>query len=643
MCGIAGAIGWVDETITRAVQRAHEQQRHRGPDADGLWAGDYPQENNVLLAHRRLSIIDLSDRAAQPMIDPTTGAVIVYNGESYNFRSLRAELEACGATFRSDSDTEVVLNAFLFWGPECVERLRGMFAFAIFHPGKRELFLARDRLGIKPLYLARVASTGGRGTVLFTSELRSLLATGLIERSLEPRGIYSYLWHGFVTGNSSIVRGVFKLDPGCTLTVSLDTLEFEKRRYWDLPKARQSSGGVQRLGDQLRQAVSMRMISDVRLGVFLSGGIDSSAVAALAVRSSQEPVSTFTVTFDESDYDESRFARAVAEGLGTDHSEVHLSESTFHEQLPQALDCIDQPTFDAINTYFVSRAVKEAGLTVALAGTGGDELFGGYRSFADLPRMCWWSRLAGFFPAELVRLGATWVARIKLGKPGAVAPQTRWGKLADVLAQDPTLANMYQYSYSLFLPDLIEEMVMNPLPEGMCNGLSAERYERLKGLTQGQPMSHGISTLELSSFIGDRLMPDTDTASMAVSLEVRVPLLDHRLVETAAQISEVERYQAMGSKQMLRNLALEGLPPSLFTRPKSGFELPFDGWCRRALREELDDTLRDPSSCEAVGLKPAVVEGIWQAFLDRAPGLYWSRIWSLFVLLRWCRRHSVTL
>jgi asparagine synthase (glutamine-hydrolysing) len=642
VCGIAGAVGWVDERIASAVERASERLAHRGPDGCGSFSTAGRGPGQVELAHRRLAIIDLSADASQPMRDPQSGAVIVYNGEVYNYRELRRELEQAGRRFVSRSDTEVVLQAYAHWGDACLERLRGMFAFAIHDPRQRRVLLARDRLGVKPLYTARVERAGTGATLLFASELRALLAMGLLEPRLDPVGLATYLWNGFVIGPATIVRGVQRLEPGTALAIEVDAVRERRWRYWNLPRAEGDPRLAESLGDELAAAVRMRLVSDVPLGVFLSGGVDSSAVTALAARGSSGALRTFTVCFDERGYDESRHARAVAKRLGTEHHEVRLDEATFRRQLPDALEAIDQPTFDALNTYTVSRAVREAGITVALAGTGGDELFGGYASFVRLPPLRRFSRVTSRAPQPLVRAAAAALARLRLGRPGAVEPQTSWGKLGAALASDGHLLDLYQLSYALFLPEFLRELA-GPLAEGeVRSGLPLATAGRLLDRIAGQPDLHAISLLELACFVGERLLPDTDSASMAVSLEVRVPLLDHKVVEAAAATEEKRRFEPLRRKQLLRSLAVAALDPALFDRPKSGFELPIGEWCRRELKGEVGRLLQDRAACQTAGLDPGAVARLWRAFQAGAPGLYWSRLWSLFALLWWCRRQGAS-
>lgn len=638
MCGVVGAIGGIDDEIRAAVRAMNLSQRHRGPDDDGFFENDH-----VVLGFRRLAIIDLSADGHQPMVDGETGNVIVFNGEIYNYLELKAELEASGARFVSKSDTEVLLKAYARWGLDMLPRVAGMFAFSIWDASRRTIVLARDRLGIKPLYVANVERPGKPPVTLFGSELRSLLASELVPRRLSPAGLATYLWNGFVFSPPSIVEGINMFPAGTVKTFDLEGRTTLSRVYWSLPEAG-ARQDVDRVQDVLRTTTRQHLLADVPLGVFLSGGIDSSAVTALAKDVSAGDIRTFNVCFEEAEFDESAHARRVAEAVGTTHTEVPLSESAFRRDLDAALASIDQPTFDAINTYFVSKAVREAGVTVALAGTGGDELFGGYDSFADLPRARRVSRYVSRAPTWSLHQLGQWVARAKLGKFGEVAPQTRWGKLGDVLATRGDVLELYQIAYGLYTEAFLGELFDIPWDAHVSSfGIPMSRVEALRSMASDRDTLHAISRLELSSFIGERLLRDTDAASMAVSLEVRVPLLDHRVVEAVASLAAPARFEPLGRKQRLREMAMGSLDPALFDRPKSGFVLPIERWCRAQLRGDIEETLGDAGLCRAVGLNRDAVLRLWRAFQADAPGIYWSRVWSLFVLLAWCRRHKVTL
>ena len=640
MCGISGAVGFVDRELIAAVERMHAALTHRGPDGEGFWRSTDADGPGVVLAHRRLRIIDLSEGGRQPMLDPETGDAMLFNGEIYNYLELRRELESLGVTFRTQSDTEVLMQACERWGAGALDKLRGMFAFAWWSPRTRRVLFARDRLGIKPLYYVTV-ERGGRRAVLFASEVRALLASGLVERKLDPVALESFLWNGFVVGPGSIVAGVRMLPAGSHLELELEPRPGKPVTWWNPDDAAGSSSDSSRLGEELSHAMRIHQIADVPLGVFLSGGIDSSAMTALAARTSPGSVRTFNISFDETELDEAPHARAVAAAIGTEHTEIKLTEADFRQQLGDALGCIDQPTFDALNTYFVSRAVREAGITVALAGTGGDELFGGYPTFRELPRAARVSRALGFLPDSALRGAARAFNALTGNSSGGVPGQTRWGKLGDALCARGEPLALYQTAYGLFTTEFLRRLY--PALGGTTWGLPAERAAELLALVGSDSAPHATSRLELALFLGERLLRDTDTASMAVALEVRVPLLDHRVVEETFALDEATRFAPLGRKQRLRALGLAGLDPALFERPKQGFVLPIGVWCRRHLSREVGAVLNDTEVCRDAGLDPGAVASLWSAFQAGARGIYWSRVWALFVLLRWCRQQRMAL
>jgi asparagine synthase (glutamine-hydrolysing) len=332
-----------------------------------------------------------------------------------------------------------------------------------------------------------------------------------------------------------------------------------------------------------------------------------------------------------------------------------LTEQTFQEQLPDALAAVDQPTFDAINTYFVSRAARNAGMTVALAGTGGDELFGGYPSYVEIPKV---RKALGWLqgaerPGPLrrtfngtVAFGARLAGRVSWNVLKAAPRQTRWGKIADLVCALPDVVGLYQVSYALFTRETQAMLAAPPVriaQEALLHGLPAAVYTDWRARARGSEPLHAVSVLELSSFVGERLLRDTDAASMAASLEARVPLLDHVLVETVAGIDARRRFLPLGGKRLLRELALAGVDPALFDRPKSGFVLPIDAWARQRLQPQMQDAFSDPRLAAQVGLRGESVRTLWRSFLAGRPGLYWSRVWALYVLLVWCQTHDVSL
>ncbi len=644
MCGIAGLIGRLDGVNFAALKRMSEAMLHRGPDAGGTWASEPDSRGwGALLAHRRLAILDLSPAGAQPMVDLATGHAIVYNGETYNFVELRQRLLDEGQVVNSTGDTAVMLRALGLHGADAVSWFRGMFAFACWDPQNRRLLLARDSLGIKPLYLARSPDPDAGWSIAFASELRALLASGLLGTAyLDPQAVASCAWNGFVVGPGTVVRGVELLEPGHLLEFDGAGQERQQRAFWHIPpRAPDPAMDEAHLAAILQEGVREHLASDVPLAVLLSSGVDSSVVANLAQRAAQTPIHTFTLAFEEQDLNEGPNARQIAGNIGTQHHEVTLTEDHFVANLEAALDGLDQPTFDGLNAYYISRAIREAGFTVALSGTGGDELFGGYTSYRDLPVLHDWSRRTALIPRSLqsaVASLATWPLR---RSGGAIPPQTRWAKLPDMVRHGDDLLTLYQLAYTLFLPGFQRDLLARDFVAPLADGLPVAMRRRLEAETRERTPLSAISVMEQRLFLGERLLRDNDVASMASSLEQRMPFVDQHLFESVDRLPDNLRYQPLGRKAVLRRIGLRGLPPTLFERPKSGFVLPFDRWIRRGLKNAMDQVLRDPQMIAPVGLDPGVVGRLWQAFLDGAPGMYWSRVWSVYVLIRWCHRNHV--
>lgn len=621
-----------------------EAMLHRGPDAGGTWSS-VPDERGwgVMLGHRRLSILDLSPSGAQPMVDPVTGHVIAFNGEIYNYVDIRRRLVSEGQNFSSSGDTAVMLRALSLHGPQAMEWLRGMFALAWWNPVERKLVLARDPLGIKPLYIARCSDPDAGWSVAFASELRALLASGLLGKPrLSARATASFAWNGFVVGPDTAVDGVELLWPGRLVEMDDRGAVTEARDFWRIPD--HVSGppiSEDELADTLTEGLRLHLASDVPLAVFLSGGIDSSVMANLARRASSQPLHTFTLAFDEEELNEGPVARRIAEAIGTQHHEVVLTEDHFVRELEHALDSLDQPTFDGLNAYYISHAIRSAGFKVALSGTGGDELFGGYTSFRDLPVLHSWSKRAAWVPRR-ARVAAAELATWPLRRSSAdVPPQTRWAKLPDMVAHGNDLLALYQRGYALFLPDFQRQLLDGTFTRALPDGLPPQMHARLMAETSDRSPLSSISVMEQRLFLGERLLRDNDAASMSASIEQRVPLVDHVLREAVDRLPDGVRFHPLRKKAALQRIGLRGLDPALFDRPKSGFVLPFDRWIRRGLKDIMDRTLRDPSAVAAVGLNPATVERLWRAFLSGAPGTYWSRVWSIYVFVRWCHRHKV--
>jgi asparagine synthase (glutamine-hydrolysing) len=644
MCGIAGIVGRIDGENRAALRRMSDALAHRGPDGEGFWESASDGEGwGVLFAHRRLSILDLSNAAAQPMVDPLSGDVLILNGEIYNYQRLRAELEAAGHSFQSSGDTAVMLRALSVRGSAATSQLRGMFAFAFWNIRERTLLLARDPLGIKPLYLIRNPDSRGTWAIAFASELRALLASGLISApSLNPLAAASVVWNGFMVAPLTAVAQIDTLMPGELRIFDGHGVPTSSDTYWSMREPRdQQPIGEEEAAQALAESVQLHLASDAPLGVFLSGGVDSSVVANLAQRASAAQISTFTLAFDEAEYNEGAIARQVAAAIGTRHQELVLTEQHFIGRLDAALDSLDQPTFDGLNSYYMSHAVREAGFKVALVGSGGDELFGGYTSFRDLPAIARWSARIGWMPRGLRGSLASAAARMLQPGSGEFPPQTRWAKLPAMLESGGDLLAQYQLAYALFLPEYQRQLLGGELNPALVSGLPARSSAQLRSEISGRPALSAISTLEQRLFLGERLLRDTDATSMSASIEVRLPLVDQVLLEQVDRLPSASRYQPVRKKLALRRMGLRGLDPALFERPKSGFVLPYDRWLRSSLGQMIDGTMRDAALLRPTGLNPLAVTRLWQAFLDGRPGLYWSRVWAIYAYVRWCHRNQV--
>jgi asparagine synthase (glutamine-hydrolysing) len=645
MCGIAGIVGRLTRNNRSALLRMNAAMTHRGPDAEGTWESS-PSDGSdeglgVMMAHRRLAILDLSDAGRQPMVDPTTGDVIVFNGEIYNYRELREGLEAQQERFESTGDSAVLLRTLATHARDGVKRLRGMFAFAFWDTSQRQLLLARDPLGIKPLYVAQNADRSAGWSLAFASEVRALLASGLLPSPrLHACAAASVAWNGFVVGPETAVEGIRAIEPGRVETFDAAGRLLEKEDFWTMPRGRDPTS-VEELADVLGEGLRLHLASDVPLAVFLSGGIDSSAVANLARKASKSPIHTFTLAFEERLYDEGPDARRIARAIGTEHHEVVLTESDFVKGLEGALDSLDQPTFDGLNSYYMSRAIKQAGFTVALVGTGGDELFGGYPTFREVPLLQRWNRRFAWAPEPVLVAAARAIAAIKQPHNGGFPPQTRWAKLPEMIRARGDLLATYQLAYALFLPDFEREMLRGDAARVLEHGLPPDMRRRLIAETRGRSALAAVSVLEQRVFLGERLLRDNDAASMAVSIEQRLPLVDQTLLASVYAMDDDVRYRPLQKKALLRRIGLQGLDPALFDRPKRGFVLPFDRWIRLGLGKAMDETMRDAEAVRAAGLDPECVRRLWVAFQEGAPGLYWSRVWAVYVLVRWCERHGV--
>jgi asparagine synthase (glutamine-hydrolysing) len=646
ICGVAFANRTADaDSRVRAMAAA---LRHRGPDEDGFLVNE-PRAPGLALGMRRLSIIDL-EGGRQPAWNETLDVAVVFNGELYNYRELRERLILLGHRFTSQSDTEILVHAWEEWGEDCLTELRGMFAFALLDLRQRFaiaplLFLARDPLGIKPLYYTQTPEG-----FAFASEVRALLAAGMAPRQLSQDALTAYLLFGSVSEPVTLIEGVFSLPPGHRMLLYVP----ERRRvprarpWWDpteSPAVRDPgkpgdlSSAAKRLRPILEDAVRAHLIADVPVGLFLSSGLDSSAIAALAARA-QPNIRSFTLAFPGTSYDEAALARDVAARCGTQHTEVPLDGGAVLSRLDEALAALDQPTMDGINTYFVSWAARQVGLKVALSGLGGDELFAGYPTFADTPRLARLIRLAWFVPAPLrhaiVPLLKTLVAR--QNAPDAAR------KAASAWLSPDALPHPYFFARALFP---VGELARLTQPRFRPSTVSADGVtleptwlgwlqRAADGARKLEPTG-GVAWLEMRSYMASTLLRDTDSVSMAQSLEVRVPLLDTPLVEFVGALPDVARQRPGTPKALLVEALSDILPPQILGQQKRTFTLPWEEWLRGPLCARLQTSFADVAPALVPHLHSKGVRDVCTAFL--AGKTSWSRPWSLYVLNEWCRHH----
>ncbi|HEX5001805.1 MAG TPA: asparagine synthase (glutamine-hydrolyzing) [Bacteroidia bacterium] len=622
MCGIAGIFG--SERTEYLRQKTEVMTRciaHRGPDDEGIFA-----EGPVALGHRRLAIIDLSPAGHQPMHLSDTSLTIVYNGEIYNYKEIRKELTEY--TFVSDSDTEVILAAYKKWGESFVNRLNGMFAFAIFDAEKQELFLSRDRLGIKPLYYYTIGDT-----FLFSSEIRSLLASGLVPRSINTGALTDYFSYQTVHAPETLVKDVLMLMPGHSMKVTLNGKTITK--YWGLTEnvSNESKGKsyaevCEDVRTLLTASVNRRLVSDVPFGAFLSGGIDSSAVVGLMSQQMSRPVKTFNIAFDEGAFSEAVYARKIAERFATEHHEFRLTPGDFLNYLPDALMALDHPSGDGPNSWIVSKITRENGITMALSGLGGDELFAGYPVFSRtvrIERMKWLGLLS--------KAGRTFtgsiLAKLKQGATG--------DKLQEFLnLENYSIEHTYPISRRTSRRNRIASLLNVPLApdqtQQIVHNLMINGGARL-------PVLSKVSISEIATYMQNVLLRDTDQMSMASALEVRVPFIDYTLVEYVLGIKDEFKNPVFPKKLLVDSL--QGLlPDEIVHRKKMGFTFPWEHWIKNELRSFCEDHIH--ALANRSFMNGAELKSRWSQFLRGEPGASrWPELWICVVLEHWLRTNQI--
>lgn len=650
MCGLTGILDLdaatpADRLCLLATGMA-EALKHRGPDDHGVWAD---ASAGVCLAHRRLAVIDLSPGGHQPMHSACGRYVVTFNGEIYNFEALRGELERLGHAFRGRSDTEVMLAAFSRWGVvQALARFTGMYAFALWDRQARRLYLARDRLGEKPLYY----SWGGR-VVMFASELTALRTHPAWRGEVDRDALALFLRYGCVPAPHSIYQGIFKVRPGTFIVVREGSASVEEVEYWSAARAvesglrgRNGADGAElsrELELRLQEAIAQQVVADVPVGAFLSGGVDSSLIVSLMQEQSRIPARTFTIGFDEMDHDEAAHARAVAQHLRTEHTELYVSPRDALEVIPRLPEIYDEPFADSsqIPTYLVARLARQ-GVKVALSGDGGDELFGGYNRYFVGSRLWCWSRRV-----------PRWL-RERIGRAIRGVPPENWDRaLRPILAFGP---RRLRYGMPGDKLHKLAEALGASGPEDWYRRLVSQWQEPEQVVVSGREPNPGWVRTDLrdvplhfaermmywdtAGYLPDDILVKVDRAAMSVSLETRAPFLDHRVVELAWRLPLSMKLRDGFGKWVLRQLLYKRMPRGLVERPKSGFAVPLDSWLRGPLRDWAEPLLDGARLRRENYLRPEPIVKAWREHLSGRRNRQ-HLLWNVLMFQSWLERHHV--
>lgn len=625
MCGIYGYLSLnVRNKINPSVDLAVDSLRHRGPDEGGQWSGD-----GIFLGMRRLSIIDLAG-GQQPIWNEDNTYAIIYNGELYNFLDLRPELKARGHIFRTRSDTEVILHAYEEWGPQCLQRFNGMFAFAIWDNNRRKLVLARDRIGEKPLYYYL-----DQNRLIFASEIKAILTDATVPRELNFCGLANFLAFSHAVAPETIFQNIFKLLPGHYLIAEKGQIRIEP--YWDVGDEPQLPADVNFSEDDyaeyilnlLDDSVRRRMIADVPVGAFLSGGVDSSTVVALMKRHATGPVKTFSLGFDIGGaYNELQDARLVAEALGTEHHELQVGHVDLVSILRTLVYHYDEPFGDAAGfpIYLLSRFAREH-VKVILAGDGGDEIFGGYRRYAADQMAAYYQRLPRF-------LTNSWIPRLVDS-----LPRLRRTKRTVHTLPIAEPASRYAAWLELFSPEMQAELLQPQVLRAVANHNPSKVYPRYyAGLRTPAATDHlnRLMYLDLKTWLPDAYLEKVDKATMACSLEARLPLLDHRLVELAFQIPSRYKIRGWGTKLIFKRAVKGLIPPRVINKPKHGFAVPTDPWFQGSLKSFAFEVLLDERARRRGYFNIPMVERLWREHFEGRQ-VWDGHLWLLLNFELWHR------
>ncbi len=618
MCGINGIFSHSKQTYIPQVERMNQAMKHRGPDDSGTYASD-----NITLGHQRLSIIDLSSGGHQPMSTSDDNYTVVYNGEIYNFEQIKKELNY---PFVSHSDTEVILAAWQQWGIQCLDKFNGMFAFAIWNNKTKQLTLVRDRLGIKPLYYYY-----NEETLVFSSEIRSLLASDFVERQIDTVGLTDYLRYQTVQAPNTILKNVWMLEPGSYIQIQAQNKKIVKEKWWkiddckkDVPNNYEDVKSLVR--ERFYASVKRRLVADVPFGAFLSGGIDSSAVVGAMAQTSNRQVKTFNISFAEKEFSEAKYAAHIAKMHHTDHTEINLTPGDFLNDLPHALNAIDHPSGDGPNTWMVSKATKEAGVTMALSGLGGDELFAGYAIFNRMAKLES-NKFIWKLPQGVRNMLGNTLQKVK---PGVASDKVK--ALLNTKTYDFT--TQYSISRQVLMDNRVDQLLAYPL----INHHLPIEYLNQYHLDDKEVLSK-VSISEISTYMQNVLLRDSDQMSMAHALEVRVPFLDHELVECLLSVPDQIKYPHTPKKLLVDSLS-DLLPDYIVNRQKMGFVFPWSEWLKNDLFDLADHHINQLAQRPYFNEKS--LTNLWKQFNNNNPSVTYSRIWPLVVLNHWMETNNIS-
>lgn len=623
MCGINGVLFFKgDVRGALAIEKMNRTIQHRGPDAEGVYA-----DGRNFLGHTRLSIIDLDAVSNQPFYSADKRYVLVFNGEIYNFKEIKSQLT--DYKFVTNSDTEVVLAAYLEWGTKCLSKFNGMFAFAVLDTHTNQLEVVRDRIGIKPLYYYY-----NQEYLVFSSEIRSLLNSDLIKRKLNTTVLSEFLSYQTVLAPNTIIKGVYSLMPGCILKFNEDGISI--RDYWTLwsfkdytMEGRSKEVYQNQIKERFFEAIERRTVADVSIGAFLSGGIDSAAVVGGLAEVSTNKVNTFTVAFEESEFSEGEAAKQIAARFNTNHTEIKLSAAELVKDIPLILGAMDHPSGDGVNTYVVSKAAKAQGISVALSGLGGDELFSGYPIFRQMDKIGGYKWMLSYPKGLRNAVGAIYDSF-----KNSIASD----KMHELLKLDYfDIESAYPLSRKLFMDDELQALLRVPMMENTIKKI-ANHSVSYDAPAFDFPFQSKVSILEFQTYLSNVLLRDADQMSMAHALEIRVPFLDHQLVQYMLNVPD-EMKLTQRPKQLLVESLGDLLPHNLLDQPKKGFVFPWVEWMKGGLKDfcELNiNALKKRSFIQAKEL-----DSYWTRFLQGDKKVNWSKIWTLVVLENWLTENNI--